>query len=166
MKIHLLVLCVIIFATASFGQTGSQQSLADSLVGDWVSTTLENVHKIKIKKTDNVLLITEESTEVSNPNQKPYITESKIYLDGRIQKDGLKQPATEAKTEVKGSKLTTTFFALKDGKLKESFKERLSVKDGNLVREAQIKLGVPFLAAGTKEVFRKVTNLSKTGEVK
>ncbi len=156
MKIHLLVLCVIIFATASFGQTGSQQSLADSLVGDWVSTTLENVHKIKIEKTDNVLLITEESTEVSNPNQKPYITESKIYLDGRIQKDGLKQSITEAKTEVKGSKLITTFYTTENGKRKESFKERLSLKDGKLVREAQVKLSVPFLAAGTKEIFVKI----------
>jgi hypothetical protein len=166
MKIHLLVLCVIIFATVSFGQTDSKQPLADSLVGDWISTTSENVNKISIKKTDNILLITEESTEIKNPNQKPYITESKIYLDGRVQKDGLKQSATEAKTEFKNSKLITTFFILKDGKLKESFKERLSIKDGNLVREAQVKLGVPFLAAGTKEVFRKVTNILKTGEVK
>jgi hypothetical protein len=156
MKIHLLVLCVIIFTAGSFGQSGSPQSLGESLVGDWISTTSENIHKISIKKMENGLLITEKSTEVSNPDQKPYITESKIYLDGRVQKDGLKQSADEAKTEVKGSKLITTFFTLKDGKLKESFKERLSIKDGNLVREAQVKLGVPFLAAGTKEIFVKI----------
>ena len=154
MKIQVLALCIFLFAANAFGQNKSDQFI-NSLVGKWVSTESAN-HSIVIRREVNILLVTETTVE---DNGKPFITESKVYLDGSLQKDGLKQSATEAKTVVKDSNLTTTFYGLKDGKIKEQFKERLSVKDGNLILEAQIKIGVPFLAAGTKQVFQKSTNL-------
>jgi hypothetical protein len=154
MKNIRFLLLFLAFATInSFGQTKSEQ-FVNSLVGNWVSSENAN-HSIKIKRENNVLLVTETTIQ---DNNKPYITESKIYLDGSLQKDGLKQSATEAKTLVKDSNLTTTFYGLKDGKTKELFKERLSVKNGNLILTAQKKFGVPFLAAQTKQTFIKSNN--------
>lgn len=154
MKVQLVVLFILAAAINSFGQSASENFI-NSLAGKWISTDSAN-HTISIKRANNVLLVTETTVEDSG---KPYITESKIYLDGSLQKDGLKQSATQAKTVVRDSNLTTTFYALKNGKTKELFKERLSIKDGNLILAAQVKIGVPFLAAGTKQVFQKITSL-------
>lgn len=153
MKVQLIILCLLFAVGNVFGQTKSAQFI-ENLIGKWVSTDSAN-HTIIIKRDNNFLLVTETTVEDSG---KSYITESKIYLDGRLQKDGLKQSATESKTIVSNSNLITTYYGLKDGKTKELFKERLSIKDGNLMLAAQIKLGIPFLAAGTKQIFQKSTD--------
>jgi len=152
-RFQMIVVFVLFSAFNAFSQNNSEQFI-NSLTGKWISTTNAK-YSIQIQRENNVLLVTETTIE---DNGKPYITESKIYLDGRLQTDGLKQSATEARTIVKDSNLTTTFYGLKGEKTKELFKERLSIKDGNLILAAQVKIGVPFLAAGTKQVFQKVTN--------
>ena len=153
MKVRLIILCLLFAVGNVFGQVKSEQFI-ENLIGNWVSTESVN-HTVIIKRDKNILLITETTAEETG---KPYVIESKIYLDGRLQKDGLKQSATEARTVVSNSNLITTYYGLKDGKTKELFKERLSIKDGNLILAAQVKIGVPFLAAGTKQVFQKSTN--------
>lgn len=151
-KVYLIVLFMLAVAVNSFGQSESEKFI-NGLIGKWVSTVSAN-HSLSIRRDNNVLLVTETTVEDAG---EPYITESKIYLDGRLQTDGLRQSATEAKTVVTDSNLTTTFYGLKNGKTKELFKERLSIKNSNLILTAHVKIGVPFLAAGTKQVFQKST---------
>ncbi len=144
---------LLIASSSIFGQTGSEQFI-NSLVGKWSASDSAG-YTLEIVRDKDVLLVTEKAAAETG---KFYIIESRIYLDGRLQKDNLKQAAAEARTIVKNTNLTTTFYGLKNGSLRELFKERLSVKKGNLVRVAQIKFGVPFLAAGTTQIFRKITN--------
>ncbi len=153
MKVQLIVLFILLLVGNTPGQNKSEQFI-DWLIGTWVSTASAD-HTISIRRDADALIVTETTIEETG---KPYVTQSKIYLDGRSQKDGLKQAATEARTAVGDSALTTTFYGLKNGKTKELFKERLSLKNGDLILAAQVKIGIPFLAAGTKQVFQKSKN--------
>ncbi len=153
MKIQFAVLFLLAAAFSSFGQSRSD-TFIQSLVGEWVSTEFKN-YSMVIKHDNNVLLVKQTVMEDSG---NPLISEYKIYLDGSLQKDGLKDSSvSEARTIVKDSNLTTTFYRLNNGKTKEAFKERFSVKNGNLILRAQMKLGVPFLAGETKQVFQKAS---------
>ena len=155
MKIYALVFCIFAFGINAFGQT----SWADNLVGNWKSTTYEGIgtRKIKIIKVENALLITETTSQKNDSSGKleDFVTESKFYLDGRLQKDGLKKPSIEAKTEVGKQKLTTVFFVDNYGKPKKSHKETWEYKNGQLVITAFVKFGVPFLSATTREILVK-----------
>lgn len=153
MKVGLIFL-FLLAATGVFGQTKTEQFI-DRLAGKWAA--IDSVgHTLEIKRSaGSVLLVTETAIDDTG---KAYVVESLIYLDGRRQTDGLKQSATEARTAVGDSNLTTTYYGVKNGGVKQLFKERLPLKNGSLIRSAQIKIGVPFLAAGTKQTFRKITN--------
>ena len=154
MKVGLIFLFLLAATAGVFGQNKTEQFI-DRLAGKWAANDSVD-HTLEIKRSaGNVLLVTETATDETG---RTYVVESLIYLDGRRQTEGLKQSATEARTAVGDSNLTTTYYGAKNGGVKELFKERLSLKNGSLIRSAQIKIGVPFLAAGTKQVFRKITN--------